>query len=86
MQRRRGLIQFKVRGGFGPRGIEQAVFFLWAQTEKQARRTVQEVAPQVDVVEIKPIDKLIAADDVPRPAEVSGDTGPALPRFFSDRP
>jgi hypothetical protein len=81
------LTQYKIRGQFGARGIEQAVFFLWAKSEKQARRTVQEVAPRVGVTEVKALGALVADPGHATEHATGAPVGraPVAPRFFADR-
>jgi hypothetical protein len=78
------LTQYRVRASFGEAGIEQVLFFLWARSKTQALRTVREVAPKIEVVEVERIGKLVPVDDVPRPTKVPAESGPVVPRFFED--
>jgi DNA polymerase III alpha subunit len=77
------LTQYKVRAQFGSDRVSQAVYFVWAKSERQALRTVREVAPRVDVVEVERIGKLVPVDDAPRPTKVPMESGPVLPQFAS---
>jgi hypothetical protein len=78
----KNLTQFRVRGSF-PDGVSQACFFLFADSEAQAVRAAQKVAPKVNVVAVEPIGKLVPVDDAaPRSAKIS-DTAPAMSRFFT---
>jgi hypothetical protein len=82
--RKSKLTQYKVRAQFGAGGVDQLVLFTWARSEKQALRTVRGIAPRVDVVEVRPIDKLVAD---PGHATEHATGGAAVGRaVFSDRP
>jgi hypothetical protein len=90
MQQRRGkLTQYKVRASFGEGRVEQAAFFVWAKSEKQALQRVRRVAPTIAVTEVKALGALVAdpghAVEPATGGAAVGRAAPAAPRFFADR-
>jgi hypothetical protein len=80
MSKRRELTQYRVRTAFGPDRVSQAAYFVWAYNKEKALELIRRHALNFDVVEARPIGRLIPHDAVDGVLKnVSRGTGVGVP-------